>query len=1440
MNPPVIHQGEVLIPRDTVLHHLDIFSDSRFPVRSEYYYREVPDSKKLPIHHVTELVRAEGTSTLNNKLLPADIRRWNRGNLKHFRARDLLEVPNKDVNMLGTFNYNPVKDLWNYKSSLLSEWQRHDNLSVTLWSNVRDALRSDKDSIQLIPINVPENLPGYAMMNRLLSFDKRKLIRVVTDVRLLWILELYEWLKSDKRTIDSPLSEITDADSNRILIEFKFRGYSSFLPLNILRGVSENSELESSMKVSPERTEKLFILLLRRIQSSVISLEEQTETSDQEEQVERDDSLNEDDIKTDPLLNDDTDEEEEVGDRPVELKEVSVMNDKSSLLNLKSLDDLDKLKDFEIDESLSNLIDREIDYDQFVDNSISDRIRQIESNPVIVDVGNVDDRETEDEEELDVVPLPEISEAELSVIVGDIDPEESLNRYIEKVSEEKSVPASEIRSLRTLQERRKVLKDPYENTKIDDFVMERPTDIKLDELSTKLDVDLPMVNEALLHDKNSKFDSKYIKEVLDKDVVSCVTNLEKADIVIKDYIKEDVVNSTDSFETHVLTIKPIEGKESTIYFRIPKIDEEGTFMVTGTKYRMRKNRQPLPIVKVSPIRVALSSNYGKFFVSRSERKTNDRDDYILKFIREDYLNESEVVTKIIPGKKTLNKQKLPNIYHTLCSNFNEIRTKEYTFLLRKEDPANHLDQKVSDSITREGYFFVGYNRSKEIIVVGMDNLFYNFSKKMELVGTIENIFKLDPEKVPKPFSVMKVLGSDIPLGVCLSYYLGLAGLLKLTGTKWKAIGPRERYTPVYNELVLRFSNHKLVVVTDTVEKELLFNGFLHYKDTTKRYPLRSFNSKEVYLNLLEQRRNGLIHLKELDVLRKLFIDPITTDVLKDMKEPTSFIPLVLRANELLKDYSHPDINDPNYIRIRGYDRVPGLMYRALAEAVREHHIKGRGNSKISIDPYKVWNYITRDSSVKSRDNLNPLLTMKENEAVVLTGTDSLSNDAIPAGLRRYHPNDVGLISEGTVDSKDVAVTTYLSPYAKVEGVRGTVDTNSREAEELPSKIYSSAAQVAPMVDHDDMKRINFVGIQASHTTPSSGYRQPTVRTGYDYIAPHRSSTDFCSTAKEDGVVKDITDKLITIEYKSGEEVSYPVGDTYGEMEGSVYLHELVSDLKKGSRIKKDEPIAYHKDFFERDWLDPSKLVLKTTSEATVAIMMNNEVFEDSSAISKKFAETMGTTIVEERKFVLDFKQNITNLLPVGTEVKPEDILFMALDETSDGVNLSEQTLSVLQNLASLSPRARVRGVIDRLEIKYNGDLEDMSPSIRKIARQLDKEIYERTKGTPYPAKDNKVNMEYRSSGKGLLLDTLEFKVFIRVGLGTTTGDKLVFGNQLKSVIGDVFEYNLHTESGQEVDAMFSMVGILNRVATSSFTVGTSTRLIKHFNKQVTDTYFGNK
>ena len=279
--------------------------------------------------------------------------------------------------------------------------------------------------------------------------------------------------------------------------------------------------------------------------------------------------------------------------------------------------------------------------------------------------------------------------------------------------------------------------------------------------------------------------------------------------------------------------------------------------------------------------------------------------------------------------------------------------------------------------------------------------------------------------------------------------------------------------------------------------------------------------------------------------------------------------------------------------------------------------------------------------------------------------------------------------------------------------------------------------------------------------------------------PYQVGKLYAGMAADDGVVTERTDKTVTVKYKSGETDTFAIGSKYGRMEGTVYPHEIVCELQTNNKFKKGDFISYNTGFFEKDWLDPTRLIMKFNGLANVAMTLTNEVYEDSSAVSAKFSEAMTSSYLKEKSFILDFKKNIIDLLPVGTEVEPNDVLFTIVDELTDYDKLSDHSIAMLQNLATIAPKAKYKGVIDKYELRYNGELQEMSPTFRKLTNKLDKELTDETKGTAYSSSSGKVSSEYLVSGKVLQPDTLELRVYIRLGVRMAVGDNVLLNFQKK-------------------------------------------------------------
>ena len=57
------------------------------------------------------------------------------------------------------------------------------------------------------------------------------------------------------------------------------------------------------------------------------------------------------------------------------------------------------------------------------------------------------------------------------------------------------------------------------------------------------------------------------------------------------------------------------------------------------------------------------------------------------------------------------------------------------------------------------------------------------------------------------------------------------------------------------------------------------------------------------------------------------------------------------------------------------------------------------------------------------------------------------------------------------------------------------------------------------------------------------------------------------------------------------------------------------------------------------------------------------------------------------------------------------------------------------------------------------------------------------------------------------------------------GDKFVFGNQMKTIIGRVMSKEIKSETDEVIDAVFGFQSISNRIVNSLLSIGTTNTLL---------------
>jgi hypothetical protein len=291
--------------------------------------------------------------------------------------------------------------------------------------------------------------------------------------------------------------------------------------------------------------------------------------------------------------------------------------------------------------------------------------------------------------------------------------------------------------------------------------------------------------------------------------------------------------------------------------------------------------------------------------------------------------------------------------------------------------------------------------------------------------------------------------------------------LKLLKQNPVSVPAGKRVSLQANDYALVFSDETLIFSRDDKLASMIIAGFNEYHKTIRSFNLHSFDKKGVYVNLLEANKLGTRYIREMDLMQQMFIDPITKEILVDMKEPTTFNGLLVRACELLLDDKHPEELDTKFMRIKGYERVPGAVYRQLVGAIRQHNAQlGKASKQIVMNPYAVWKYVTEDPTKVQICEQNPIQALKESEAVTFSGAGGRSSRSMVKHTRAYHRNSMGTISESTVDASDVGINIFTSANPQFSSLRG-ISREFNFQKQGATSLMSTSGMLAPGSDRDD-------------------------------------------------------------------------------------------------------------------------------------------------------------------------------------------------------------------------------------------------------------------------------------------------------------------------------------------------------------------------------------
>lgn len=1363
--PRIFPNESLNLPKHSVIHYLPSHFSDVGPSQTDPIFKGV--TRIIGTYYIEDLATKEGNPRVVNAVYKAEMRRYQTENKRIRRIFD-LQLGLKDAESPLVMNYCYMERKIKYFTNPKSNWYKENNRIYTVIKGMEDVYKANPNSRQILFINNPNTLPPLAFFLAINNNETNANIAKFNSFEKVLVLHLTNLVLN--QGIRNAFSELPKKALSQIDLVFLDSGYFSIINLGGLYSWVKSVDNPSGKNPRIMRTYIIkFLLSLMGVRSE-----------DVDEIMQRGEDIDKGITKDNTPITEIDPTEQLEKETKIEKREKAILEENDDTEDEEDTVDDIKKHQVDVNTTLPNKSSKEIEEaidvsirfdekkDQFVyDSNILTEKEQRELDLIEAQLQEELSIEKEVQQERTEEIIPGRNN---TIYVEDYQtPEDAVRDQLDDLIENGSISPNDYRKLQELSSTYKKIKSPFNDAPLGSYIEVTPEEskvepVKIDNPEQTSSVSNPDMLESSLID----FDKTYTQELLQKDIAAMCVHSQKGGLILTDYKVEETEDSSGNFFNYEYTALPIKGKKSTIKFKLPKISEEGTYTSNGIEYRLRRQKTDLPIRKISSIRVALTSSYGKVFIERSEKKAFNYSKWLCNNIRAASLDKEN--TRIVDSRTgdvfDPSIKDLPFLYTTLAKEFRTFTANHVFFYLDYHKRHKRLGEELVTQAESTGGIACGLTKDKDIVVMDKDNNLYAYSKgQYTPLDSIEDLCGLDPEKAPIPICEIGIMGRTIPVGIVLAYKLGFSQLLRMLGVEYKVITEYKGHHTEKDEYAITFKDVKYVFKKKDRLASLLLNGFNDFRQEIRDFNQHFFEGKDVYFNILDNKRVADRYLKEIDLLFSMFVDPITERILKEMHMPVSFRGLLFKAVELLMSDYHPDEVSAFEQRIRGYERMASLVYTELVRAIRAHNNKGiKHLSSITVNPQDILLKFLNDPANVPVNGLNPFQNIRQIESVTYTGLGGRSKDTMVKRTRKYHEGDIGVISESSVDSGDVGVNMYMSANPRLKSYYGLTDPSTeatRNGSVNAVEMMSTVFNTMPCIEKDDMKRIGFSSIHADANVCCTGYEVLPVRTGYDNMIPYRVGSLFATMAKQDGVVTSITPIEMVVTYKDKSRMAIPLGRQYGSDGGLTVPHLLVTDLKVGSHFKKGEALSYNTGYFTKDPLNPKALTMKIGTLATVAILENNYTLEDGSAITANFAKKLEMYQTKIRVIRVKFDQSIHNLVKPNQEVSSDDPLCIIEDSvTSQSSLFDKSSIELLRQLSAKAPKAKKNGRIEKIEAYYNGDIKDMSPSLQEIVKYTDRMMRETSKIKGGKGYIGRVYGNYLVEGNRIEENELVLKIYL--------------------------------------------------------------------------------
>lgn len=970
----------------------------------------------------------------------------------------------------------------------------------------------------------------------------------------------------------------------------------------------------------------------------------------------------------------------------------------------------------------------------------------------------------------------------------------------------------------------------------------KATEIESNDISDAIETINPNMKEV----KFQNFNKTYVDKAMTKDIVDVFEKLNDASIGMY-ILKIDVEDTSDVLnykETWTVHLEDENRQRHTIKVDIPKFYDKNFLWLGGNKKVIKNQDFFLPVVKIMENRVMIVTNYNKMTLERVDANSLRAIVLVEKRLKD----SPELQKYFIVGTATLeNRPYITGLeYDEYAKKFIGFKNGGFVLWFSQKEAMNQA-AKRQITIPKEK-MLIGMNKTTPIFLdINTQRTEDGFDISDLILEHLpeEEVAAIRKQNVPKRLMYTKVtsMKQDVPVVILMCLWEGLSTVLKKANIKFRLVDSiaKERVS-LRSENWIRFKNCYLVYDA-TVPNELLLNG-LNVLDTAS-IEIGQMDTKDAYIPYIGKKYGKLSILNALNNVYEFTIGKIEEEILTDMGLPTDLVSVMVYANNLLADSQYVNELNQTQCRVRCAEIIPGILYDCIAKAYVPYK-NSNGKKKLSVPQDIVIKKLLEIRTVEDYSSLNPFLELETTHGVSTKGFKGVNlEDSYTVPKRSYDPTMTGVIAVSSSPDAQVGVNRSLTMEPNIKSVRGYIDVKDDKLNEIKDvNLFSPAEMLIPLgATRDDPIRTGHSVKQSRASIPVKGSSPVLISNGSDDLCKYYLSSDFVVMADMDGKVieYDENTKIMVVEYKDGSHRAINLDKNIVKNGGGGFelSNVLITNLKVGDKFKKNDTLAWHKDFFK--YFPGQGVRMCVGAMVKVALFSSYNTYEDANFITEKVADMCQTEMCFRISVAIGKNSNIYRMVNVGDEVEVGDSLidFDESFEESDINKLlanlgdNEELKEAVRENTKNSKKSKYSGKIEEIKIYAACELEDMSPSLRKVVSTYYKKI--EAKKAQLEKYDNSNSivkcglMMTESSGKtepdrygnirGTRVDDgvlIEF--YVKHGELLEVGSKVANFSPLKDIVSEIvpggYEPFSEFRPDEEVSTTISPSSILNRMVSS--------------------------